>query len=87
MEDCLLWVGPHTGAGEECEKEGAAETTCDELTPIPIPRPPAPLAGSRWRKFGVELSPGRREGWGQGVLRFGFISHYPCFDSIGSKLN
>jgi len=31
--------GPHPGAGEECEEEGAAET-CDELTPAPIPHPP-----------------------------------------------
>ena len=43
MEDCLLWEGPHTGAGEECEEsfpeeEGAAETTCGELTTTPIPR-------------------------------------------------
>ncbi|KAK4810617.1 hypothetical protein QYF61_007354 [Mycteria americana] len=27
MEDCLLWEGPHAGAGEECEEEGAAETS------------------------------------------------------------
>ncbi|GAB0186526.1 zinc finger and BTB domain-containing protein 5 [Grus japonensis] len=47
LEDCLLWEGPHAGAGEECEEEGAAETTCDELTAIPIPHPPVPLKGSR----------------------------------------
>ena len=29
------------------EEEGAAETTCDELTTTPIPRPPAPLGGRR----------------------------------------
>ena len=27
------------------EEERAAETTCDELTITPIPRPPAPLGG------------------------------------------
>ena len=27
------------------EEEGAAETTCEELTPTPIPRPPAPPGG------------------------------------------
>jgi len=40
MEDCLLWEGPHTGTREECEEEGAAETTWDELTAIPVLRPP-----------------------------------------------
>ena len=87
VEDCLLWEGPHGGAGEECEEEGSAETMCDELTATPFPRPPAPLAGKRERKLGVELSWGRRERWGKGVLRFGFTSHYPCLDLIGSKLN
>jgi len=29
------------------EEEGAAETTCDELTAVPIPHPPALLAGRR----------------------------------------
>ncbi|OPJ76057.1 hypothetical protein AV530_008924 [Patagioenas fasciata monilis] len=43
MEDCLPWVEPHTGAGEEHEEEGAAETTCDELTATPIPHPPVLL--------------------------------------------
>jgi len=26
MENCLPWVGPHAGAGEESEEEGAAGT-------------------------------------------------------------
>lgn len=26
VEDHLAWDGPHTGAGEECGEEGAAET-------------------------------------------------------------
>ena len=46
MEDCLPWEGPHARA-EECEEEEAAETTCSELTVIPIPRPPALLRGKR----------------------------------------
>jgi len=37
----------HAGAGEECEEEGAAETTCDELTATPIPHRPALLGGRR----------------------------------------
>jgi len=57
------------------EEEGAAETTCYELTATPIPHPPAPWGEGR--KTGVKLSPGRKWGWGEGVLRSGFISHYP----------
>jgi len=55
-------------------EERAAETMCDELTVTPIP---LCHGGGRGRKTGVKLSPGRREGWGAGVSRFGFISHYP----------
>ena len=44
-----LWEGPHTGAEEEHEEEGVAETTCDELTATPAPCPPALLGGRRWR--------------------------------------
>ena len=40
-------MGPHARAGEECEDEGSAESTCDELTATPIPRPPALLGGRR----------------------------------------
>ena len=51
------------------EEEGAAETTCDELTATPVPRPPAPLGeGEEVENSGVKLSPGRREGWGEGVF-------------------
>ncbi|KAK4826197.1 hypothetical protein QYF61_006141 [Mycteria americana] len=46
-KDYLLWEGPHAGAGEEHEEEGAAETPCDELTTAPIPHPPATLRGKR----------------------------------------
>jgi len=46
------------------EEERVAETTCDELTAAPIPRPPVLLMG-RGRETGVKLSLGRREGWGK----------------------
>ena len=59
------------------EEEGAAETY-DELTITPIPCPPAPLR-VEGREMGVKLSPGRREGWGEGVLRSSFISCYPTW--------
>jgi len=58
-------------------KEGVAETTHDELTVTPIPCPPALLVWRRQGKSGAKLSPGRREGRGESVLRFGFISHCP----------
>ena len=58
------------------EEDEVAETMCDELTINPIPHPPAPLGGLV-ENPGVKLCLGRREGWREGVLRFGFISHYP----------
>jgi len=48
--------------GAECEEEGAAETTCDELTATPIPCPPVLLRGRTQRILRVKLSLGRREG-------------------------
>lgn len=36
MEDCFPWEGSHAGAGEEREKEEAAEVKCDELTTAPL---------------------------------------------------
>ncbi|KAK4821782.1 hypothetical protein QYF61_002198 [Mycteria americana] len=56
LKDCLLSVEPHAGAGEEREEEGAAESTCDELTTTPISSPPVPLEERRKRNFG-EFSP------------------------------
>lgn len=43
--DCLLWKGPHAGAGQEREEEGAAERTPDELSATPILCTPVPLKG------------------------------------------
>lgn len=37
VKGCLPWVGPHTGAGKECEEEGAAETMRYELITTPVP--------------------------------------------------
>lgn len=37
----------HTGAGEKCEKEGAAERNCYILTVIWIPHPPG---NAQWRR-------------------------------------
>jgi len=57
------------------EKEGAAETMCDELTITPFPIPLC-HSGGGGVETGVKLSLGRREGWGEGVLRSGVICHY-----------
>jgi len=53
------------------EEEGASETTCDEVTVNT--RSPSPFAawGERGKEMGLKL------GWGEGVLRPSFISHYP----------
>jgi len=69
MEDCLLWEGPHTGAGEECEEEGAAETKCDELTTTPIPHPPALLRGEEAENIGRKGKPEKKGGVGGSVFK------------------
>jgi len=68
---------PTLEAGEEREEECTTEATCDELTITLIPPPPVWLRGRRLRTSGVKFSPGRREGWMEGVIRVSFISHYP----------
>jgi len=60
------------GAGNECEEsspeeEGVAETTCDELTVTPIPHPPVPLGGERWRNI-IEVEPSKKGGVGRKVF-------------------
>ncbi|KAK4810807.1 LOW QUALITY PROTEIN: hypothetical protein QYF61_008779 [Mycteria americana] len=39
------------------EKEGAAETTCDELTTTPLPRSPEPTWGEEVEKIGSKVKP------------------------------
>jgi len=62
LEGCLPWEGPYTGAGEECEEEGVAERTSDELTPTPIPHPPVPLGGEDVEKIASKVKPGKKQG-------------------------
>jgi len=47
VENCLPWDGPHNKAREECKEEGAAETTCNELTATSVPQPPVVLERRR----------------------------------------
>jgi len=79
VEDCLLWEGPHVGAGAECEEEGVAETKCDYLTATPIPRPPAPLRGRRQRN-GIEVEPGKKGGVGERCFKIWFYFSLSCSD-------
>lgn len=61
VEDCL-WEGPHTAAGEECEEEGAAETTHGKLSTPAL----------KGENSGVKLNPGRREAWGKDLFKIWF---------------
>ena len=62
------WEGPHTGAEEEHEEEGAAETTCDELTASPAPCPLRCLRGGGREVRSEDEPRKKREGWGEGVF-------------------
>ena len=66
------------------EEEGAVETRGEEPTPAPVP---LRRRGEEGERTGSGAEAGRREGWEEGVLWFGFTSHYPWFDLIGSKIN
>ena len=69
------------------EEEGAAETTCDELTATPIPVPLRCWQGGG-RGIGSKAEPGKKgEVGGRCVfkIRFYFASSYP--DLVVTKLN
>ena len=68
------------------EEEGAAKTTCDELTTAPVPCPPEPLGGEKGEKREVKLSPGRREGGGR-CFKIWFYFSLSYSDLIGDELN
>lgn len=91
IKGCHLWKGSHAGTGKSLrsplpEKEGAAETMGDELTPAHIPHSPVQLVGrSRKREIGNEVKPGK-ERQGKGVLRFSFYLSLLYFDLTGNKL-
>jgi len=61
MKDCVLWVGPHVGTGQECDKEGMAEKKCCEPATTSTPYPPALLSRQEVEDLGVKLSLGRKE--------------------------
>ena len=67
------------------EEEGAAETTCDELTTTPIPHPPVLLALLGGREIGSEVKPWKKGGLGEGVFKIGFYFSLLNSDLIGNK--
>lgn len=58
------------------EDEIAGETTCNELSPVPIPCLPVLLAGMIQRIQEESLAQEEGSGEGKVLLRFGFISHF-----------
>ena len=70
------------------EEEGAAETTCDELTATPIPHPSALLAGGGGRGIGSKAEPGKKGVvGGRCVFKIWFYFSLSYSDLIGNKLN
>jgi len=67
------------------EEKGAAETTCDELTTTPIPRPPAPLGGRRERN-GSEVEPGKKGMVGGRCFKIWIYFSLSYSDLSGDKL-
>lgn len=80
LKNCSLWEGhmleradhkglqlqgkTHRGAGEKCEEEGMAETSCYKLTATPIPYLLCHSGGDK-EESGVKLSWEERGGWGK----------------------
>ena len=58
------------------EEEGAAETTCGELTPTPIPHPPA-LLGDVGRESTSEAVPRKKGGVGGRCFKVWFYFSLP----------
>jgi len=82
MNDCILWEGHQTEAGEEGEKEGVAEMKHYELTTTPIPHSPALLGGEEGEEqSGVKLSPGRKLGRGE-EGGFSFVFYFSLSYSV-----
>jgi len=68
------------------EQEGVAETTWDELTTAPIPRPPG-LLGRRRERNGSEVEPGQKGRVGGRCFKIWFYFSLSYSDMIGDELN
>jgi len=55
------------------EEEGAAETTCDELTTTPIPHPPAVLGREEGREIGSKIKLRKKGGVGRRFFKICFF--------------
>jgi len=73
--------------GKSVRRKDRQRQRCDELIATPVPRPPVPLRGRRERKLAVKLSAGRREGWGEDVLKFVVFSHYSALTFDWQQVN
>lgn len=62
IESCLLWKGSHTGAGDNSQEQGEAETICDKLTTAPIPCP-STLLGEGDRELEIKQHWEEGKGW------------------------
>lgn len=49
----------------------------EQLTPAPTPHPSELHRAEKVEESRLKLSPGRRDGGGEGVFNFVVISHYP----------
>lgn len=85
MEDCIPWEEPHSGAGKVCEGKEWPIKMYNELTIIA--HSPFCLCHLEGRKVRSEVKPGKNNGWGKGVFKFCFISHFSAVLLIGIKLN
>lgn len=65
----------------------AAGANLKHLISLPSPASFQDSVPPQKADFGVKLSVGRREGWRESVLRFGFPPYYPHLDLIGNKSN
>jgi len=68
------------------EEEGAAETTCDELTVTLIPRTPVPL-GARRERIGSKAEPGKKGRAGGRCFKIWIYFLLFYFDLIVDELN
>lgn len=83
MEDCLPWVGPDAGAGEECEEEESVETTCDEPTTTMLLH----HSGGRIGEIENEVEPRKKGGLGGKCFKIWFCFSLSYTDLICNKLN
>lgn len=58
-KDSVLWEASYAGAAGELEEEGAVETSCYELTTIPMSCPSTPARGVD-RKTGSKVELGKK---------------------------